>query len=294
MPSQQQVYLSSSSLSLVLPYEIFIYENRKIYSINHISRSSSNMKKKIALTFLLISLLLSFSLQKPCFPSQETSSPHAEAIKAYESKNFVNLISSWERDWSRVYTDSIRRLFISVDTDFDKLEKRLKQTFARREIYPDLSLSMIRAVRHLLKEDKIDESFHVLNLSAGLYPHSPLSVSGLAEAHLWAGNQEEARRLFKRAHALNPSHSSVSVNAFFNFSRRLEQGKKLDAVFFLMDIATELYPRNSRLYKEIGDMYLRIDKKERAAQYYRKALALNPRYQEARRRLEKLEKEILK
>jgi tetratricopeptide (TPR) repeat protein len=84
------------------------------------------------------------------------------------------------------------------------------------------------------------------------------------------------------------------VNAFFNFSRRLEQGKKLDAVFFLMDIATELYPRNSRLYKEIGDMYLRIDKKERAAQYYRKALALNPRYQEARRRLEKLEKEILK
>ena len=200
-------------------------------------------------------------------------------------------MSRWEKDWSKVYSDSIRRLFISVDTDFNELGERLKRTFAGAAIYPDFSQDITRVARHLIREGETEKSFTILNLNANLYPHSPLSASGLAEAHLWVGNKLEAQSLFKKAYAMNPSHPSVSVNAIFNLASRLEQDKKMDEVFALMDIATELYPRNARLYKEIGDMYHRIEQRERAIEFYRKALAINPKYEEAKEKLEKLEKE---
>lgn len=206
-------------------------------------------------------------------------------------KSFVQLISKWEKDWSKVYPDSISRLFISVDTDFNELGERLKRTFAGAAIYPNFSEGMIRVAHHFLEENETEKSFNILNLNAELYPHSPLSVSGLAEAHLWIGNNQEARSLLRKAYLLNPSHPSVSMNAIFNLASRLEQAGKMDEVIVLMDIATELYPRNARLYKEIGDMYLRFEQKKKAAEFYRKALIVNPNYKEAKEKLEKMERE---
>ena len=178
-----------------------------------------------------------------------------------------------------------------MDTDFNELGEKLKRTFAGAAIYSNLSEDMIRVARHFLKENKIDKSFNILNLNAELYPRSPLSQSGLAEAHLWVGNSQEARNLLKKAYALNPSHPSHSMNAIFNLASRLEQDSKMDEVIVLMDIATELYPRNARLYKEIGDMYLRLEQKSKAAEFYRKALAVSPQYKEAKDKLEKMERE---
>ncbi len=208
-------------------------------------------------------------------------------------QGFIQLISEWEKDWSRVYSDPISRLFISVDTDFNELGESLKQAFAGADIYPNFSENMIRVARHFLEEDETEKSFSILNLNAALYPQSPLSASGLAEAHLWIGNNKEARSLFKKAYILNPSHPSLSMNAIFNLASRLEQHGKMDEIIVLMDIATGLYPRNARLYKEIGDMYLRFEQKRKAIEFYRKALVVNPHYKEAKEKLEKMERESL-
>lgn len=221
-----------------------------------------------------------------------SSSWPSERNKFLFKKSFAQLISKWEKDWSTVYTDSIRCLFISADTDFDTLGAQLKQAFSEAEIYPDFSPDMTRVARHFLEKNELDKSFKVLNLSAELYPHSPLPFQILAEAKLWTGAQEEAHSLFKKAHAMNPEHPSLSMNSIFNLASRLEQAKKMREVFALMEITTELYPKNARLYKEIGDMYLRIEQKEKAAEFYRKALAINPQYKEARQKLVELEKKI--
>ena len=139
-----------------------------------------------------------------------------------------------------------------------------------------------------MEKNEIDKCFNILNLSLELYPISPVSLTSLAAAYLWTGNKENALKFFKRAQSLYPESPAVSMRALFRLAGQLEQAKKMDEVFSLLEIATELYPRNARLYKEIGDIYFRLEQKEKALQFYQRALSINPKYKEARERLEKI------
>lgn len=206
-------------------------------------------------------------------------------------KSFARLISDWEKDWSRVYTEDIRRLFITVETDFDELGPKLKQAFSGASLYSDFSNDLARAGQYSLEQNEIEKSFKILNLNVELYPNSPVSHTSLAAAYIWTGNTKEARRLYKKAFAMNPKHSSVSLNAFFGLGRKLMNAKKIKEFFSLAEIAAELYPKNARFHKGIADLYLQIGQKEKAIEFYKKALKINPEYKEAKERLEKLSKE---
>lgn len=206
-------------------------------------------------------------------------------------KNFTKLISSWEKDWSTVYTDYVRSLFITINTDFDELGSKLGQTFSGAEVYPDFSRNMARVAQYFLEKDELEKSFKILNLNVDLYPNSPAPLSSLAGAYLWTGNAKSARSLFRKAFAMNPAHSSVSLNEFYNLAKRLSTAKKMKGLFALAEITTELFPKNARLYKIMADMYLQSGQKEKAIDYYKKALTINPKYKEAREKLEKLKKE---
>ncbi len=206
-------------------------------------------------------------------------------------KSFARLISDWEKDWSRIYTEDIRRLFITVDTDIDQLGTKLKQAFRGAKLYPDFSKDLARVGHYSLEQNEIEKSFKILNLNVELYPNSPLSFSSLAAAYIWTGNTKEARRLYKKAFAMSPKHPSVSLNEFLGLGRRLMNVKKIKEFFSLVEVAAELYPRNARFHKGIADLYLQIGQKEKALEFYRKALKINPDYKEAKESLEKLRKE---
>lgn len=206
-------------------------------------------------------------------------------------KDFAKLISNWDKDWSSVYTDDIRHLFITTDTNFEELGSRLKQAFSGVQIYPDFSSDLARAAQHTLEKNEIEKSFNILNLNVELYPNSPAPLASLAGAYLWTGNVNEARRLYQKAHTMNPEHPSVSLNEFFNLERRLMNAKKTKEFFALAEIAAELYPNNARFHKGIADLYLQIGEKEKAIEFYKKALKINPKYRAAREELEKLKKE---
>ncbi len=62
-------------------------------------------------------------------------------------------------------------------------------------------------------------------------------------------------------------------------------------IFALAEIALELYPKSAELHKEIGDIYLGAGQKEKALIYYKKALEFDPKLEEAKAKLEELEKE---
>ncbi len=205
-------------------------------------------------------------------------------------KNIARLMTNWNKDWANVYTEPIRRLFISVDTDFRALDSELEPAFSGATIYPDFTRDMTRAAAHFREHDDLEKSFEILHLASDLYPNSLSPLNGLAATHLWAGNEQEARRLFKKAFSMNPDQPRLSLNAIFNLASSLENAKKMKEVFSLAEISSELYPKNSRLHKEIGDMYLRIGDKVKAVEYYKKALAINPKYEEATKRLAELEK----
>jgi len=150
---------------------------------------------------------------------------------------------------------------------------------------------MERAGYYYLWKDEIKDSLKIFNLSRELYPNSPLPLSNLAGAYIWTAKVDEARKLFKQAFALNPDHPSVSLNEFRYLGRRLEDKEKTKETFALLEIALELYPKNAELHEEIADIYLEAGQKEKAGIFYKKALELDPKLEEAKSKLEELEKE---
>jgi len=207
------------------------------------------------------------------------------------TKSFAKLISGWEKDWKATYTDYVRNLLVTVNADFDELGPKLKKTFSGANFYPDFSRDMERVGYYYLWKDEIQNSLKIFNLNRELYPNSPLPLSNLAAAYIWTGSVEEAQKLFKKAFALNPDHPSVSLNEFRNLGRHLENAKKLKEIFALVEIALELYPKNAQFHKEVADIYLATGQKEKAGIFYKKALKLNPKLKEAKRKLEELGKE---
>jgi len=206
-------------------------------------------------------------------------------------RSFAKLISSWEMDWKATYTDYVRNLLITVNTDFDELGPRLKNTFSGADLYPDFSRDMESSGYYYLWKDETKDSFKIFNLSRELYPNSPLPLSNLAAAYIWTGNAEQAKKLFKKAFALNPDHSSVSLSEFRYLRRRLDNAEKMKEIFALAEIALELYPKSAGLHKEIADIYLKAGHKEKAGIFYKKALELDPKLEAAKKKLEELEKE---
>jgi CubicO group peptidase (beta-lactamase class C family)/tetratricopeptide (TPR) repeat protein len=205
-------------------------------------------------------------------------------------KSFAKLISSWEKDWKATYTDYVRNLLIKVNTNFDELGPQLKRTFSGADLFPDFSRNIERAGYYYLWKDEIKDSFKIFNLSRELYPNSPLPLSNLAAAYIWTANVDEARKLLKKAFALNPDHPSVSLNEFRYLGRRLENAKKMKETFSLAEIALEFYPKSAELHEEIANIYLEAGQKEKARTFYKKALELDPKLEEAKTKLKELEK----
>ncbi|NIM90482.1 MAG: serine hydrolase [Candidatus Aminicenantes bacterium] len=206
-------------------------------------------------------------------------------------KNFCELISLWEKDWRTTQTDYVRSLFLTANTDFDEVGPKLKEIFSGAEIYKDFSSDMDRIAQKLLEQNRNDETLRMLHLSQELYPNSPAPYSSLAFAKIWIGNAAEARHLFHKARAINPSHPAVEINQFYRYARQLEQAKKIKEATLLGEIATELFPKEARLYADFADLFLQTGQKDKAIKYLKKALEINPEHEAAKTKLEKLRKD---
>ena len=206
------------------------------------------------------------------------------------SEGFSELISDWTKEWSTVYTDSIRNLFITIKTDFTEWIPSLTEAFSGSGLYPDFSREMGDSGLYHLWNNETELSLQIFNLCYHLYPRSPASASNLAAAHLWTGNVVDARKYFKEAFALDPGDPSVSLDHFSLIASQLERSKKIEDVFTLADIALELYPKNAELHLEVGNMYSKTGNLEKARSFYKKALELDPKLEEAKKNLAELKK----
>ncbi len=206
------------------------------------------------------------------------------------SEGFSGLISDWVKEWSTVYTESIRNLCITMKTDFKEWIPRLTETFFEASLYPDFSREMGESGLYHLWNDETEISFQIFNFCYTLYPRSPAAASHLATAHLWTGNVEDARKYFKEAFGLDPDHPSVSLNRFSLIARHLERTQNIEDVFALADIFLELDPKNAELHLEIGNMYAKTGNLEKARSFYKKALELDPKLEEAKKNLAEIKK----
>mgnify|MGYP001040346489 CR=1 FL=1 len=205
-------------------------------------------------------------------------------------KDFIELVSGWEKDWNATYTDYIRRLFITPSTNFNDLETKLRETSSGRSIYADFSTDLASASYVFLEKPEPEKAFRILNLSLDLYPNSPVPHASLASAYLWTGATETARNLYKEAYALDHSHPVISIDQLFGFGGALVRAKKIKEAIALGNIVIELYPKDPRVYTTIGDFHLQTGQKDKAFEYYRKALGISPDFELAKTRLREIQK----
>lgn len=207
------------------------------------------------------------------------------------SIRFQKIISRWEKDWEKVYTDYVRRLFIFFDTDFDELSINLKQSFSGAALYPNFHKELARMAQYFLEKNELTKTFNILNLSTELYPNTPDPFSSLATVYLWTGNVEKARELYKKGFAIDPKHPSVSLKYLESHVENLKKTKKIKELFGLAEIIAKLYPKAWEFHRDIGNVFLQIGKKDKALYYFKKALKLNPKLKEVKEKIQQLKKE---
>jgi CubicO group peptidase (beta-lactamase class C family) len=206
------------------------------------------------------------------------------------TESFAEQISRWKEAWDRVYTDELRNMTLSPQTDFENLSSRLKETFADEKIFPDYSASLARISRYFLRENDQKKAFDLLDLSMALYPDTPGPLTQLGEACIWTGDLNSAVRLYKRARDLDPDYADLRLRHFYDIGARLIEAGKDIKVITALSVAAALYPKNAKLRSDLGDLYVQVGDREKAIVCYRKALKIAPKFKAARDKLNQLMK----
>ena len=203
---------------------------------------------------------------------------------------FANLMADWEEDWNRTYTDYVRRLFITPGTNFEEFGTKLKETFAGASLYPDFTSDLAGVAQHFLRKNDPTKAVSILSLGQDLYPDSPVILASLGLSHLWQSHVETARNFYQKAFDLDSTHPVVSADQFIASAGQLVQADKSKEAQALAFIAVEFYPKEAKLYVGLSDLSLREGQKGKAVEYLKKALKIDPNFEEAKTKLKAIEK----
>ena len=206
------------------------------------------------------------------------------------SQEFIRLVSGWEKDWNKTYTDYVRRLAVTPDANFEEIRSELKKTFSGTSFYKDFSEEFAGAARYSLEKGDTEKALSILNLDRDLYPGSASPYAALGAAYLWAGNFEAGRQNYKRAFEIDPTHPQLSPDQSLSLINQMRRAKKTKEALEMCLIFIEYFPKDARLYLEAGNSYALSGQREKAMEYFKKALELDPNLAAAKSNLEKLEK----
>jgi CubicO group peptidase (beta-lactamase class C family) len=219
-----------------------------------------------------------------------TEGPSAPKRHPRFRSEFVDLVAEWENDWNKTYTDDVRHLFLSSDTDFDVLMAKLNETFARTAFYPDFTADLARVADSYLKKNDPDKAITILSHGQTLYPDSALLLAMFGKAYLGKGDSVTGCDFYRKSHESDSTHPLLSVDELVRTSNWLVGANRLKEAISLSSLAVEFYPREAALYVELANLSLLAGKRDQAVEYLRKALKIDPNLEEAKVRLKSMEK----
>jgi CubicO group peptidase (beta-lactamase class C family)/tetratricopeptide (TPR) repeat protein len=203
---------------------------------------------------------------------------------------FINLMAEWENDWNKTYTDDVRRLVLTSDTDFDVLMPKLVETFAGAAFYPDFTADLARLADSYLRKNNPDEAIAILSHGRELYPDSALLLAMFGKAYLGRGDRETGVSFYRKSYESDSTHPLISVDELSRTGSWLVRANRLKEAISLGELAVEFYPREATLYVELANLSLLAGKRDQAVEYLKKALKIDPKLEEARIRLKSMEK----
>lgn len=197
---------------------------------------------------------------------------------------FEKMLERWSQDWARTWNDFTRTLRLAPDTDYAVVGARLKKEFAGAEVYPDYTTDIqpIQTGAVALRAGKLGVDLYPrsdeLNFNWGFFILATNdSEEGRAAFRSNVGQPEDALIYFKRAFEANPK-GVARAKTFLDITRSWAgRPEVLNRGIALLQIATQLHPKEAALYERLGDYLIQKGQREQAIEAYRKALALDPK-----------------
>ena len=203
---------------------------------------------------------------------------------------FKESVAAWAADWEKTNGDDVGRVTITPGTNFGELLPRLRDAFAGATVYPDFTRDLDDTARHYLEKGEAAQNIMILSLGRDIYPGSPVLAASLAFTRLRLGDIESGRRLLREAHALDPLDDIFQPRSFIAAMRRLVEVNKLREAEALGLIGAEFNPKDPDLPTALGELSLRMGQKDKAVEYLRRALKIDPDFEKAVTRLKSIKK----
>ncbi|MCI0707070.1 MAG: serine hydrolase [Ignavibacteriae bacterium] len=205
------------------------------------------------------------------------------------SKSLEELVLKWNTDWQKAWTAETRTVSISTGTDFDALGKQLRRAFQGAEVYPNYIDDMGFAVRDLTVAGKKEQALSAGTLGVELYPSSDLLNAYYGISLTLFGDEVKGFPFIEKAAKLNPTGAG-GPGGLNNVAYGLLGRGMVDEGLVVLNTAVKLYPKEANLYDSIGEFYVNKGQKDKAIEYYKKALEINPKFESSLKALENLTK----
>lgn len=198
-------------------------------------------------------------------------------------------VSAWQADWAKTNTAETRKIIINAESNFDELGARLKKDFTGAGVFPNYAEALNTAARNLTFNKQKPKALKAARISAELYPSLDSSNAYYGIVLVVAGEGEKGKQFLERAAEINPN-GPASAGSLNQTAYNLAGGGLADEGLTLLLAASELYPQDANLYDSIGEFYANKGLKEKTVEYYQKALAADPKYFNAEKAREILQK----
>jgi CubicO group peptidase (beta-lactamase class C family)/tetratricopeptide (TPR) repeat protein len=198
-------------------------------------------------------------------------------------------VAAWQADWSKTNTAETRRIVVTPNSNFDELGARFRKDFTGAGVFPNHSDALNAAARFLIVNGQKTKALQAARLSAELYPALDTSNAHYGLALVLTGEKEKGKEFWKRAAEINPN-GMASADGLKSLAYRMNGTGITDDAFTVLLTASELYPQDANLYDSHGEFYARQGLKTKAIEFYQKALATDPKYPNAEKAKEILQK----
>ena len=190
------------------------------------------------------------------------------------------VLAELARDWRKTNTEYVRNLFITTDTDFDLVGKKLRETFNGVNIYPNVVDGLFAATRQSILSRDMARALKSSRLAFELYPESTGAILGYGLALALSGDSVAGQEKLRKAASLNPN-GPAGANGLNNIAYQIANAGMVDEAISLLRTAIDLYPKEANLYDSVGEFLLRKGDKVKALESYQKALEINPNFANA-------------
>lgn len=198
-------------------------------------------------------------------------------------------VSDWQVSWSKTNTAETRKLVVSPGSNFDEIGARLRKDFAGASVFPNYGDAINAAVRYLIVSGQTPKALQAAQISAEVYPALDSSNAYYGIALVLSNDKEKGKQFLKRSAELNPN-GMASAGGLNTTAYNMAGTGLTDGALTLLLVASELYPQDANLYDSIGEFYAKKGIKDKAIESYQKALATNPKYENAEKAKEILQK----